>query len=366
MKGLQAAVAQDRGPTQSCCGGPLPWLPRPSAGIPPARRGAGPGLRAEGPAAALCQRTVCGAAPTTPRDGGVGNKAHQRKARQPAGLGTRHTVATALRVHARSLGLHSGPRAGTLPVSLRTPKHGGSRPRGSGRAAAERPLGRPRSSKEAMSLPVLSCPGDRSREPPAKREGGGAGGFLMRGGEPPCVGHCQPPTAHDSAPRRCVAGEPRAHSRKRLGQCKARPLACLDPAGTPEQTLARWSAPQVPGPLGLMASGGWGGPGAGKGGNGAAGDSSWGDNAGQGSGNPLAPTGETLTLPTSCPSPRIQVLRAREWLRPSGLVRPAGPGVLLPPRPDTDSGLGRAACGELGPAARGLQGPGVRRAEASG
>lgn len=140
----------------------------------------------------------------------------------------------------------------------------------------------------------------------------------MWGGEPPCVGHCQPPTAHDSAPRRCVAGEPRAHSRKRLGRCKARPLACLDEAGTPEQTLARWSAPQVPGPLGLVASGGWGGPDAEKGGNGAASDSPWGDNAGQGSGNPLAPTGETLTLPTSCPSPRVQ--------------RPAGPGVLLPPR----------------------------------
>lgn len=65
--------------------------------------------------------------------------------RQPAGLGARHAVATALRVHARSLGLHSGPRAGALPVSLRTPRHGGSRPRlrGSSRPAAERPLAQP-------------------------------------------------------------------------------------------------------------------------------------------------------------------------------------------------------------------------------
>lgn len=90
---------------------------------------------------------------------------------------------------------------------------------------------------------------------------------------------------------------------------------------------------QVVGPSGARApgaggGGGGGGPRGGKGGNGTAGDSSWGDNAGQGSGNPLALTGETLTLPTSGPSPRVQVLQAREWLCPRGLVRPAGPGIL--------------------------------------
>lgn len=81
VKGLQAAVAQGRGHTQSRCGGPLPWLPRPSAGITPARRGAGPRLRAEGPAAALCQRTVCGAPGAHgSRDGGVGTNAPQSNA----------------------------------------------------------------------------------------------------------------------------------------------------------------------------------------------------------------------------------------------------------------------------------------------
>lgn len=168
-------------------------------------------------------------------------------------------------------------------------------------------------------------------------------------------------------PSGVVAGEPHAHPKR---GCRARRLPRPPPpcaSRDRKQSLARRSARQVPGPLGRRVGLGRGAgrqvthPGA--------------ENTPAGSGNPLALTRETLTLPLSCPSPHVQAPPSQG---PRGARRAGHPvsasshGGQLPSREggggrgrggqgaeNPGPGRGRGVCRASG-AAKGSDGHGAR------
>ena len=106
---------------------------------------------------------------------------------------------------------------------------------------------------------------------------GGPGGFLRRAGELPSVGKQPLSPRLMTQPSGAAAGEPHAHPKSRLGPYRAQHLACrglhhhlgsADPAETPPADPSQVVTLQVPGPPGLVGSGGRGGRALGRAGRG--------------------------------------------------------------------------------------------------